>query len=119
MNENQTHSSPPCDTENDRFMRTRWRTVCLVLLLMLGQAALLHHVVQHGLEHATAHHENDGVCCFCAIGGHMASNAPPPPLPMPSFIWARVALLLSPAQFITTHCPQTLGARGPPLLSVA
>jgi len=94
-------------------MRIRWRTACLVLLLMLGQAAMLHHVVQHGLEHATAHHDNDGVCSFCAIGGHMASNALSPPLPLPSFIWARV-VFLSPAQSITARSPQAFGARGPP-----
>ena len=108
---------PPYNTGSDSFKGTRWRTVCLVLLLILGQAALLQHVVHHQLEHMLAQQDDDSGCSFCAIGGHMASNALPPK-PMPYFIWARVVPLPS-AQCITSHSPQTLGARGPPLLSVA
>ena len=96
----------------------RWRTVCLVLLLILGQAVLLNHVVQHQLEHAFAQQEDNDGCSFCAIGGHMASNALPSP-PAPTIVWARVVYLPFATQCLTSHSLQTLGARGPPFLSVA
>jgi len=97
----------------------RSRTWALVLLLILGQAMLLQHVVHHQLEHALAQQDddNDG-CVFCAIGGHMAANSLPLP-PLPSLVWKTVEYPLPAAQCVTGYSVQTLGARGPPLLSVA
>jgi hypothetical protein len=95
----------------------RWRMACLVLLLILGQVVMLHHVVHHQLEHLFTQQDDDS-CSFCAIGGHMASNVLPPPS-MPSLVWAHVVYLFPPTLCLTSHGVQTLRVRGPPLLSVA
>ena len=92
--------------------------VCLVLLLILGQALLLHHVIQHGQEHALGLHADDGGCSFCAVGGHMVTTVLSfQPVPSSVLVW--VVCLLPAAQFIISPCLQAFGARGPPLLSVA
>jgi hypothetical protein len=99
------------------FQGARWRSVCLVLLLIFGQALLLHHVVQHGQEHAIGQDEDEGGCSFCAVGGHMVANALSfQPVPSSVLVW--VVCLLPVAQFIISPCPQAFGARGPPLPSV-
>lgn len=100
------------------FQAARWRTVCLVLLLLLGQAALLHHIVQHGLDQAIGQQDKDGGCSFCATGGHTITPKLPSQ-PVPSLILVWVLCFLPAAQYIITRSPQTLEARAPPLLSVA
>jgi len=111
-------SKSPCNPEKDKVQGARWRSVCLVLLLILGQGLLLHHIVQHGLEHAVGQQEDDGGCSFCAVGGHMVTSALPPQ-PKPLLVLAWVVCFLPVVQFVIIHCPQAFGARGPPLLSFA
>ena len=101
-----------------RFQCARWRIVCLALLLILGQALLLHHVVQHGQEHAIGLQDDDGCCSFCVVGGHMVTHALSfQPVPSSILVW--VLYFLPAAQYFLTHYPQAFEARGPPLLSVA
>ena len=94
------------------------RSVCLVLLLILGQALLLHHVIQHGQEHALGLHADDGGCSFCAVGGHMVTTVLSfQPVPSSILVW--VLFFIPVAQHILTQYPLVFDARGPPLLSVA
>lgn len=108
-----------CNPGRYSFQGARWRSVCLVLLLIFGQAVLLHHVVQHGQEHAISGQPgNENGCSFCAVGGHMVTNALSfQPVPSSVLVWG--LCLLAAAQFILSPYPQAFGARGPPLLSVA
>jgi len=86
------------------------------MLLTIGQAVLLYHVVQPHHEHTTAN-ANTTSRIECAIDDYLASNVPPPHLSIPSSFWEWVTFLL-PSQFISPYLPQALVARGPPLLPV-
>lgn len=58
-----------------RYQNT-W-ALALAFLLLLGQIALLQHVVTHQLEQAIA--QDDDHCSFCAVGSHAdTADAPPP-----------------------------------------
>jgi len=93
--------------------------LCLVLLLILGQAALLQHVALHQLEHAISQDQgDDDHCSFCAIGGNTASNALPAPLAHP-FEWTKVVFSLPARLHHIGRNARHFEARGPPLPSVA
>jgi len=98
------------------FSQTSWRTVCLVMLLTIGQAALLYHVVQPHHEHSTANANNTSRI-ECAIDDYLASSVSHPHLSIPCSFW-KWATYVFPSQFISPYLPQALVARGPPLLSV-
>ena len=86
------------------------------MLLTIGQAALMYHVGQPHHEHSTAN-ANTTSRIECAIDDYLTSSDSPPHLSIPCSFWEWVTFRL-PSQFISPYLPQTLVARGPPLLTV-
>ena len=94
-------------------LRTSWRTICLVTLLIIGLAALLHHIVQHSFEYSAASSNDNTPRIECAIDDYLASNMSLPRLSIPSIPreWISFVFLL---QSITPNSPHALEARAPP-----
>ena len=103
-----THDSPYMIV-----LRTSWHTICLVTLLIIGQAAFLHHIVHHSLEYPVASSNDNTPRIECAIDDYLASNVSLPRLPIPSIPqeWVSFVFLL---QSITPNSPNELEARAPP-----
>jgi len=99
-------------------IRTKWRTICLVTLLIIGQAALLHHIVHHSLKYPVASSNDNTSRIECAIDDYLATNVSPPHAPIPSILWEWVSFVFL-LQFITPNPSHTLEARGPPPMLAA
>lgn len=104
----------PRNVKGDRA--ARWRAIFFVVLLILGQIALAHHLIVHKLDQVQRHEE--AACGLCVMGGHMAL-AVEPPAPMPPFVYDKITYFYPAIERARSLALETLRSRGPPAFPTA